>query len=76
VDRTATALCVAVFPNKAIALRFPETMDALMFASREGHIDAARLLLDAGADVNAVDKNDITPLFMAISNNRIPWRVF
>jgi ankyrin repeat protein len=47
-----------------------------MFAAREGHIDAARLLLDAGSDVNAVDKNDITPLFMAISNNRIPMARF
>jgi ankyrin repeat protein len=36
----------------------------------------AKLLLDAGSDVNAVDKNDITPLFMAISNNRIPMARF
>ena len=47
-----------------------------MFAAREGHVEVARLLLDAGSEVNAVDKNDITPLFMAISNNRIPMARF
>jgi ankyrin repeat protein len=35
-------------------------------------VDSARLLLDAGADVNAVEQDQITPLLMAISNNRIP----
>jgi ankyrin repeat protein len=47
-------------------------MTPLMFAAREGHVDAARLLLDAGAEVDAVDPNGITPLLMAIGNNRIP----
>ena len=37
-------------------------MTALMYAAREGHIDAARLLLDTGADVNEVDNNAIGPL--------------
>jgi ankyrin repeat protein len=54
----------------------PGDMTPLMFAAREGHVDSARLLLDAGADVNAVDQNQITPLFMAISNNRIPMARF
>src|SRR6185295_1011906 len=51
-------------------------MTPLMYASREGHIDVARLLLDAHADVNQVDKNDITPLLMAISNNHIDMARF
>ena len=38
--------------------------------------ECARLLLDAGADLHAADKNAITPLFMAISNNRIPMARF
>jgi len=63
-------------PEQGYRPPIPGNMDALMFAAREGHIDAAKLLLDAGADVNAVDKNDITPLFMAISNNRIPMARF
>src|SRR6187397_2777148 len=51
-------------------------MNARMFAAREGHVDVARLLLDTGTDVNAVDQNDITPLFMAIGSNRIPMARF
>jgi uncharacterized protein len=47
-----------------------------MYAAREGHIDSARLLLDAGSDVNEVDKNDINPLFMAIGNNHIDMARF
>jgi len=47
-------------------------MTPLMFAAREGHVEVARLLLDAGAEVNAADRNGITPLFMAIGSNRIP----
>ena len=43
-------------------------MTALSFAAREGRLEAARLLLDAGADVNASDANDISPLVMAITN--------
>jgi len=43
-------------------------MTALSFAAREGRLEAARLLLDAGADVNARESNDISPLVMAITN--------
>jgi ankyrin repeat protein len=58
-------------PDQGYRPPIPGNMNALMFAAREGNVEAARLLLDAGSDVNAVDKNDITPLFMTISNNRI-----
>jgi uncharacterized protein len=57
------------WPDKGIRAPTPGNMSPLMYAAREGKIDAARLLLDAGANVNEVDKNDISPLFMAISNN-------
>jgi len=46
----------------------PGGMTALSFAAREGRLEAARLLLDAGADVNATEANGITPLVMAITN--------
>jgi ankyrin len=58
-------------PDQGYLPPIPGDMTPLMYAAREGHIDAAKALIDAGADVNAVDKNVITPLFMAISNNRI-----
>jgi ankyrin repeat protein len=63
-------------PEQGYQPPIPGNMNPLMFAAREGHVDAARLLLDAGSDVNGVDKNGITPLFMAISNNRIPMARF
>jgi uncharacterized protein len=46
----------------------PGGMTALSFAAREGRLGAARLLLDAGADVNAREANGISPLVMAITN--------
>lgn len=49
----------------------PGAITPLMYAAREGHLEAVRLLLEAGADVNAVDMNGIAPLLLAISNNRI-----
>ncbi|MEW6322660.1 MAG: ankyrin repeat domain-containing protein [Acidobacteriota bacterium] len=44
-------------------------LSPLLFAARQGHIDAARVLLDAGADVNQVSGGDQTsPLLIAIMN--------
>jgi uncharacterized protein len=48
----------------------PGGLSPLQYAARDGHIDIATLLLDAGADINQVDANDITPLISAIANNR------
>jgi ankyrin repeat protein len=59
-------------PEQGYQPPIPGDMTPLMFAAREGHVDAARLLLEAGADGHAVDKNGITPLLMAIGSNRIP----
>ncbi|HKH71191.1 MAG TPA: ankyrin repeat domain-containing protein [Vicinamibacterales bacterium] len=50
----------------------PGGMTALSFAAREGRLGAARLLLDAGADVNAGEANGISPLVMAITNRHTP----
>ena len=50
----------------------PGGMTALSFAAREGRLEAARLLLDAGADVNAREANGISPLVMAITNRHTP----
>jgi ankyrin repeat protein len=40
----------------------------LMYAARDGGADAARALVLAGADVNAVDPDETTPLILAIMN--------
>jgi ankyrin len=47
-------------------------MTPLLFAARDGAPDAARALIDAGANLNAADPNDMTPLMMAITNGQIP----
>jgi ankyrin repeat protein len=44
-------------------------LTALLHAAREGHLDAVTLLLDRGADVNAVSAGDHTsPMLMAMIN--------
>jgi ankyrin repeat protein len=44
-------------------------MTPLLFAARQGHIDAVKALVDAGADINQVSAGDRTsPLLMAIIN--------
>ena len=40
----------------------------LLFAARQGAIDGARALIDAGADLNLADPDGITPLVLAIRN--------
>ena len=42
----------------------------LLFAAREGCAECARLLVDAGANVNLADPENISPLLMAIINGR------
>lgn len=41
---------------------------ALLFAAREGALDAARVLADAGADLDAADKDGFTTMIFAIMN--------
>ncbi len=48
---------------------------ALMFAAREGAIDAARALADAGADLNLPDPDGTPPLILAIVNARFDTAV-
>jgi ankyrin repeat protein len=40
----------------------------LLFAARQGSLDAARALIEAGADVNLSDPDGISPLVLAIRN--------
>jgi ankyrin repeat protein len=46
-------------------------MTPLLFAARDGSLEAARVLIDAGANLNAADPNGMTPLMMAITNGQI-----
>lgn len=46
-------------------------MTPLLYAAREGRIEAARLLIAAGADVERAEANGIRPLLMSVLNNRL-----
>ena len=45
-------------------------MTPLLYAARDGHIEVARLLIEAGADPDLGEANGIRPLLMAALNNR------
>jgi ankyrin repeat protein len=51
-------------------------MTALLYATRDGRFDEAKLLVAAGADVNQSEANGITPLLMAILNNHLELAKF
>lgn len=44
-------------------------MTALLYAARDGQLDAARQLVRAGAKLELAEYNGITPLLMAVSND-------
>lgn len=44
------------------------SMTPLLFASREGCVECAKILVEAGADLNAADPDGITPLISSIIN--------
>jgi ankyrin repeat protein len=48
--------------------RPPGGMTALLFAARQGKIDAVRALLDGGADVNQSGADTTSPLLIAVVN--------
>jgi len=52
-------------------------MTALLFAARDGHLDAARALIEAGADVNQASAGDkSTPIVMAAANGHFDLTKF
>ena len=46
-------------------------LEALARAAKDGDLPAMQRLIDAGVDVNGVDKDDSTPLFEAVFKNRV-----
>jgi ankyrin repeat protein len=48
----------------------------LLFAARQGCVDCARILLKAGANINAADPNDISPMVMALINGHYDFTAF
>ena len=59
------------WPEQGFQGETPGGMTPLLYASRDGRLDIARLLVAAKADVQQADVNGITPLLMAITNNHL-----
>ena len=51
--------------------RWRRPTSTLYLACEKGHFDAARLLLDTGADVNRADKYGMTPLYIACAKGHV-----
>jgi ankyrin repeat protein len=51
-------------------------LTAFHFAAREGDIDTARVMLDAGVDMNQVDADNTSPLVVSILNKKYTFAKF
>jgi ankyrin repeat protein len=58
-------------PARGARPAIPGGKTPLHYATRDGYLDVVRELLDAGAAIDDRDPNDITPLLMAASNDRV-----
>jgi ankyrin repeat protein len=58
-------------PARGSRAPIPGGLSPLQYAARDGRLEAAKILLDNGADINLVEANGITPLITAIVNNRV-----
>jgi len=56
-------------PDRGRRAPTPGGMSPLQYAARDGRLESVKVLLSAGADINQVEANDITPLVTAITNN-------
>jgi uncharacterized protein len=56
-------------PERGSRPLIPGAMTPLLYAARDGRLESARLLLDAGANIEQADANAVTPLISAIANN-------
>jgi ankyrin repeat protein len=63
-------------PNRQARAPDGGELTALIYAARAGSIDAARVLLDAGADVNQVSKYGWSPLLAATQNRNYRLGLF
>jgi ankyrin repeat protein len=43
----------------------------LFIASQDGHVEVARLLIEAGADIDKAKDNGVTPLYVASQNGHV-----
>ena len=56
------------WPDRGIREPIPGAKTPLLYAAREGHVEVARLLIDAGANIEQADADGVTPLLAAVIN--------
>ena len=59
------------WPDRGFQDATPGGMTALLYASRDGRLDVARMLVEGKANVNLAEANGVTPLSIAILNNHL-----
>jgi ankyrin repeat protein len=62
---------VANRPPRKVGADFMGGMTALIYAAREGHMDALRALVEAGTDINQVNGDKLSPMVTAIMNGHL-----
>jgi ankyrin repeat protein len=58
-------------PDRGRRDPIPGGLTALHYAARDGRTEAGKVLLDSGAQLEALNPDGISPLLMAISNNHM-----
>src|SRR5215831_934961 len=58
-------------PERGSRYFIPGGLTPLLYAARDGRLEAAKILVDAGADLEMTDPNGTTPLLMAISDDQM-----
>ena len=69
--RGARAGDVAARPPRKVGPDMAGGMTALIYAAREGHMSAVHALVDAGADINEVSADKMSPMVEAIINGHL-----
>jgi len=67
---------VAARAPRRVGAEYMGGMTALLYATREGHMEAARALVEGGADINATNADKFTPLVMAIANGHFDLAMY
>ena len=75
-DRNGVGIVRGGLPARGLRNPIPGGLSPLLYAARDGRLDIARTLVEAGANINQADANGISPLIAAIINNHVGVALF